>query len=194
MSDVIEIQSADGRTADASQELVRPREYHEMRYAGFWRRFVAYCLDALPITLFVSLVFYYFLGFDTTLDRYLSRKPGDLDAKREFIVSRNWIRNLSLTLYLAYCGLAEASLMRGTLGKWLVGIEVINTDGTSLTRTQAAKRNSAKALSFLALGLGCLWIAWSKNKQGWHDTLAETYVVRRSGNESPSNQSLNWTK
>ena len=151
-----------------------------MQFAGFWRRFFAYWLDAFPITVIVGAVFYFFLGFDTTLERYLNRKPNDHDARWEFLIARNQIRNLSLTLYFAYCALMEASSLRGTLGKWIMGIEVVNTDGSPLNYAQAVKRNSAKTLSFLALGLGCLCAAWSRNKQGWHDTQVDTFVVKRS--------------
>ena len=35
-----------------------------------------------------------------------------------------------------------------------------------------------KQVSFFALGLGCLWVAFDRNKQGWHDKVAHTYVVR----------------
>jgi uncharacterized RDD family membrane protein YckC len=116
-----------------------------MQFAGFWRRFAAYWLDALPITLIVVLVFYFFLGFDATLERYWSRGRGDVEARWEFLMARNRIRNTSMALYLAYCGLMEASALRGTLGKRLMGIEVVRGDGSPLTYVQAAKRNSAKA-------------------------------------------------
>jgi uncharacterized RDD family membrane protein YckC len=152
-----------------------------MRYAGFWRRFAAYWLDILPITAIVVVVYYTLLGFDATLERYRARGPGDVEGHLAFIETRAEIRNLSMALYLLYCGLAEASPLRGTLGKWLMGIQVVNLDGSPLTRVQAILRNSGKPLSFLIIGLGCLWIMWSRRKQGWHDMLADTLVVCRSG-------------
>ncbi len=33
-------------------------------------------------------------------------------------------------------------------------------------------------LSILGLGLGFFWIMWDKRKQGWHDKLAGTLVIR----------------
>ncbi|MBL8797929.1 MAG: RDD family protein [Planctomycetia bacterium] len=158
-----------------------------MEFAGFWRRVVAYLLDIVPITLAVALAFYVFYGFDETLSRYLNRPPGDLDARRQFLVERNQIRNVALGLYLLYCGFIEASPLRATVGKWLVGIEVLDMNGQRLTYPQAAKRNSGKALSFLVFGLGCLWVAWSREKRGWHDYLAGTCVrVRRTDTEVPA--------
>src|SRR5262245_18792621 len=150
-----------------------------MRFGGFWRRFAAYWIDTLPIVAVVAVVFYFFLGFDAKLERYLSRGPRDLDARRQFLGGRNDIRDLSLFLYLAYCAVMEASQLRGTVGKWIMGVAVVTEDGSRLTYTQSMKRNSAKIVSFLVLGLGCLSVAWSRSKQGWHDKLVGTYVVRR---------------
>jgi len=34
-------------------------------------------------------------------------------------------------------------------------------------------------VAVLPLGLGILWVAWDKKKQGWHDKMAKTLVVER---------------
>lgn len=39
-------------------------------------------------------------------------------------------------------------------------------------------RSVGYLLSVLPLGLGFLWIAWDRRKQGWHDKLAGTVVIR----------------
>jgi uncharacterized RDD family membrane protein YckC len=152
-----------------------------MQFAGFWRRFAAYWLDSLPITLLVGAFFYFFLGFDAKLHHYLARGFRDQQARAEFLDARNTVRDISLATYLVYCAVMEATALRGTLGKLLLGIEVVNSDGSALSFSQAAKRNLLKILSFLVCGLGCLWIAWSPKKQSWHDMLAGTFVVKRSG-------------
>ena len=35
-----------------------------------------------------------------------------------------------------------------------------------------------KFISGLVLNLGYLWVIWDGQKQGWHDKIADTYVVR----------------
>ncbi|MBN9518577.1 RDD family protein [bacterium] len=150
-----------------------------MRYAGFWRRFAAYCIDSIPIKLLVLVVCYNFFGFDAVWERYLTRKPEDIEARLEFLEARNRARDLGIALYLVYCWLAEGSAARGTLGKLIMGIEVRRADGTPLSSVDAARRNGAKLLSFFSLGLGFLWVAWSRKKQGWHDLLTGTVVVLR---------------
>jgi uncharacterized RDD family membrane protein YckC len=151
-----------------------------MGFAGFWRRFFAYWIDVLPILLAVGGVFYLFFGFDETIRRYLHRGPGDLQARFDFLLQRNRIRNLALSLYLLYCGLMEASPLRGTLGKWITGIQVVGAGGRPLTAGQISLRNAVKPLSFLVFGLGCLRVAWSPQKRAWHDSAAGSYVTLRS--------------
>jgi len=43
---------------------------------------------------------------------------------------------------------------------------------------QAIGRYLAYFVSALVLGLGFIWIAFDTRKQGWHDKLAGTVVVR----------------
>jgi uncharacterized RDD family membrane protein YckC len=148
-------------------------------FAGFWRRFFAFWFDYIPITLMVALLFYFFLGFDAKLHRYLEGGPRDQAAREEFLAARNDVRDVSMLIYLGYCSVMEATALRGTLGKWALGMVVVHSDGKPLTFFQAVRRNAGKPLSFLVCGLGCLWIAWSATKQSWHDMLAGTFVLHR---------------
>ncbi len=126
-------------------------------------------------------VFYLFFGFDETMQRYLHRRSGDVQARFDFLVQRNRIRNLALSLYFIYCGLMEASPLRGTVGKWIMGIQVVGAGGRPLTAGQISLRNAVKPFSFLVFGLGCLRVAWSPQKRAWHDSAAGSYVIFRSG-------------
>lgn len=38
--------------------------------------------------------------------------------------------------------------------------------------------SGGKFLSSLPLGLGNLWVGWDRRKQGWHDRIAGTCVIR----------------
>ncbi len=72
--------------------------------------------------------------------------------------------------------------LRGqTPGKMVTGIMVVDKQGKLPGLWRAALRELlGKLISALALFIGFLWIAWDPCKQGWHDKLAGTYVVRRS--------------
>ena len=66
-----------------------------------------------------------------------------------------------------------------TLGKMAVGIKVVNAEGSMPGLGIAALREiPGKIASFIVICLGFLWIIWDVRKQGWHDKIAKTYVVR----------------
>jgi uncharacterized RDD family membrane protein YckC len=59
-----------------------------------------------------------------------------------------------------------------------LGMRVVRTDGTPLTVTGAVMRYVGLILSVAALFIGIIWIAVDAEKQGWHDKIAGTHVVR----------------
>ncbi len=148
---------------------------------GLGLRVVAYLIDVIPITLLLAAVFYVFLGFDETVQRYFNREPDDLDARLAFLTQRNQIRDLSFLVYILYCAVLEGSALQGTIGKRLLGLRVTDSQGRHLTVGKAFARNSAKIISYLPCALGFLWALWSKQKRGWHDMIARTLVVKSTG-------------
>ncbi len=148
-----------------------------MRHAGFWRRLGAYTLDIVPILLLTAMVFYLFLGFDQTWRAYRA-ETRSLEARTQFLVERSQIRDSVFLVWLLYSTAMEASALQGTLGKRAARIRVVGPDGERLTLARSIGRNLAKLLSYLPPGLGFLWVAFSKQKRGWHDLVAGTDVVR----------------
>lgn len=148
-----------------------------MRHAGFWRRLSAYLIDVVPIVSLTGLVFYLFLGFDEAWAAYRAA-PGNLDVRARFLMHRNEIRDSSFLLWLIYCIVMEASPRQGTLGKAALGLRVVGPTGGRLTLAGSVGRNLAKLISYLSLGVGFLWVAFSKDKLAWHDKLANTTVVQ----------------
>jgi len=65
-----------------------------------------------------------------------------------------------------------------TIGGIVLGLKVARMDGQPLTFTVALVRALAAAFSFVVLFLGFFWIIWDKDRQGWHDKIAGTVVVR----------------
>ncbi len=61
-----------------------------------------------------------------------------------------------------------------------MGIRVVDAAGNRISVARSIGRNSFKLVSYFPIGLGFLWAAFSRKKQGWHDMVAKTYVVRRS--------------
>lgn len=147
-----------------------------MEHAGFWRRLAAFMIDTFPIQIVIFCIFYFFLGFDETLHNYMNG-PRDFDSRLEFLTERNRIRDSTWMIWIAYCMIAEASPLQGTLGKRLMGMRVVDRFGRRPTIFQAFTRNLGKIISALPIFLGFIWAAWSGKKQGWHDKLSGCYVV-----------------
>ncbi|HPC62336.1 MAG TPA: RDD family protein, partial [Verrucomicrobiota bacterium] len=65
-----------------------------------------------------------------------------------------------------------------TIGGIVLGLKVVRLDGAAVTFPVALVRGLAAAFSVVVLFLGFLWIAWDKDKQGWHDKIAGTLVLK----------------
>lgn len=141
------------------------------------KRFSAYLIDVLPITAIVLLVFYFFLDFDEILHRYLNER-GDQTVRKQFLQERNWIRNISLMVWVIYGTLMDASGFQGTFGKYLLKIRVADYNGNGISLARAFKRNVGKLVSVLPLFIGVLWILFDEQRRGLHDKFASTVVLK----------------
>lgn len=139
---------------------------NQAQYGGFWRRLFAYLIDVLvmiiPIVLLVSLS----LGVDPTLAEQ------DLDT---FKAAESW---LGLVLWWLYFALFNSSRWQGSIGKKLLGMKVTDARGRRISFVRASVRYFASLLSGALLMLGFLMIAFTRKKQGLHDFIAGTQVVR----------------
>jgi len=148
-----------------------------MQYVGFWKRFLAYVIDIIPIFLMVFGVSYFFLGFDATLSAYFTGERST-DSRADFLSERNKVRDTSLLLWVLYGLFMDCSKFQGTHGKLILGIKVVNGEGNRLTPIQSCKRASMKVVGAIPICLGYLWAAFREDKAAWHDLAARTVVVR----------------
>lgn len=64
-----------------------------------------------------------------------------------------------------------------TPGKWVAGIVVVDSDGRTPGPAAIPREMIGKLVSFLAVGIGFLWLIPDEKHQGWHDKIAGTFVV-----------------
>lgn len=64
-----------------------------------------------------------------------------------------------------------------TIGDTVMKIKVVRTDGQPLSWSTGIIRYVGVVISVVCLFIGLLWVLWDPNKQGWHDKIANTYVV-----------------
>ena len=169
--------SASAETADLPMEPTRavppapPMTYAEsLPKAGFWMRAVASLLDSLLLGL-VQFVFSLILGL--TAGSMLSGMEPHGEA---FI-------GLIATLFGALVGLTYSVFFTGycgqTPGKMALRIKVIRTTGEEISYGRAFVREvPGKFLSGILLGIGYLMAAFDSQKQGLHDRIANTYVIK----------------
>jgi len=126
-------------------------------YAGFWRRVAAAILDGLIVG---AVTAPFSIGMSSG-NRYSATAS-----------------SISTVVSWLYSALMESSAKQATLGKMALGIRVTDLDGNRIGFGKATGRYFAKILSALILGIGFLMVAFTERKQGLHDMLAGTLVVR----------------
>lgn len=91
---------------------------------------------------------------------------------------RTTAENLAVFLLLAYWVLMEALRDKGSFGKQVLGIRVVDARGRRPTLLRASLRNLSKLFSVLTLTIGFMMAGWTKRKQALHDLMADSYVIR----------------
>ncbi|MDA8126605.1 MAG: RDD family protein [Deltaproteobacteria bacterium] len=147
------------------------------RFGGFWRRFWAWCIDEILLYL-ISLMLYLLGRLALGLGRVSLGGSFALGGLPEGM-GRLMPLYTAFTLITAmvYFTWFHGSFGR-TPGKRLLGLRVVQVSGDPMTLGVAFLRWVGTLVSGLVLGLGYLWVAFDGRKQGWHDKLAATLVVR----------------
>lgn len=65
-----------------------------------------------------------------------------------------------------------------TIGKMIMHIRVVKVNGAPLMTADVVLRVLGYWINGLFFGLGWFWALFDKDRQGWHDKIAGTYVVQ----------------
>jgi len=69
-----------------------------------------------------------------------------------------------------------------TIGMMLLGLHVVrNVDGGKISWGNAVLRFVGLFVAFACLYIGVIWVAFDSRKQGWHDRIGGTVVIRKVG-------------
>ena len=131
----------------------------EVEYAGFWIRVLASIIDTLIIAALTLPI----AGFLITGDGIFGGVIGFLF---------NYIfPAVAVILFWVY--------KSATPGKMVFNLKIINVNtGEKPYVGQLIGRYLSYYVSILPLMLGIIWVAFDKKKQGWHDKLAATAVIK----------------
>jgi len=146
-----------------------------MQYGGFWIRLAAYMIDT--VVLMIPQYLLRFFYFSTVPVRsYVEYQTHNFIFAFFVALPLSWV-------YFAYL---TSSPWQATIGKRALGLVVTDYSGHRLTFGRATGRFFAKGLSGLILGIGFFMVGWTKRKQGLHDILAETLVIKIDRRQNPA--------
>ena len=133
--------------------------------AGFWIRFGALIIDVIIMQIVIVPILLAIYGWEYFSARALIKGPAD------------FLFSYALPIvFTIMCWM----LWRGTPGKLICGLRVVDAaTGETLELWQAILRYFGYIISAIPLMLGYIWVAFDARKQGFHDKLAKSLVVRR---------------
>ena len=153
--------------AERGKRVYQP---YTVQYAGFWWRFLAYIIDSM-----ISACVFFPLGVILGVAIVAS---GEDPTSPPMIAARFGLNGLSILAAWLYFALCESSSWQATVGKRLLGLRVTDLNGNRISFGKATGRHFGKILSALILFIGFIMIAFSDQKQGLHDTMAGTLVLK----------------
>lgn len=147
-------------------------------YAGFWIRLLAWIIDQVIIAVGLAILGG-ILGVISGVIVAITM-PGHHLSQNTSVALQIFSSVASLALTYLYFILMTKKY-QATLGKRLCGLMVVRLDGAALDwNTTLARELVGRLLNGLTLNIGYLIVIFTKQKQGLHDFIAKTTVVRRS--------------
>ncbi len=138
-----------------------------LEYAGFWIRVGASIIDSVLMMLITFPLLISVYG----MDYFDPEKSGFIAGPEDFLIS--WVLPaIAIIVFWIY--------KAATPGKMAISAFIVDEKtGKKASTGQLIGRYFGYFIASLPLGLGILWVAFDKKKQGWHDKLAGTVVVRK---------------
>ena len=132
-----------------------------MNYASRWARLFAWWIDVLVLVIIMAALWAAGLVGADNVD--------DLTATDRIIP---WVVAFGYFVVLTVA-------FGATLGKMAFGMKVVGADGAKVGIGAVLMREIVgKIVSFVVVLIGFVWILVDDNRQGWHDKIGKTFVVR----------------
>ena len=134
-------------------------------YAGFWIRTLAAIIDTVVLLIIIVPLLSMIYGTDYW------QSPNFVQGFWDIVI--NYV--LPLVAVVLFWVFRSA-----TPGKILTKLSIVDAKtGGKPSTGQFVIRYLGYYVSILPLFLGIIWVAFDKRKQGWHDKLAGTVVIKR---------------
>ncbi|MEW6687482.1 MAG: RDD family protein [Pseudomonadota bacterium] len=159
------------------------------RYVGFWARFVAFLVDSVvALAVIVPLLLAVhspaeWQRLSASLEEALAKAASGVQVDVSALVRDTGFSGpldvlIQVVLPIAAL-LAFWKFRNSSPGKMLFGARIADADtGKPPSDARLLARFLGYFVSILTLGIGFLWIAIDRRKQGLHDKIARTVVIR----------------
>lgn len=137
------------------------------RTAGFVTRLFAYVIDIVVVAGIVAIGGWIAVLIDNTVES-VGLDP-NVDLASIYVVMIPFIIALYFVMFWSLTG--------RTIGKWFMGLRVVNKHGKPPTIGRSIVRAIGYGLSALAFWMGYVWVLIDKERKAWHDHMAATWVV-----------------
>jgi uncharacterized RDD family membrane protein YckC len=146
------------------------------RTAGFVSRLFAFVVDLLVVAGIVAIGGWIAVLIDGVIEQI------GLTLR----VSLGGIYVVMIPLIIGSYFVMFWALTGRTIGKWVMGLRVVDLAGHPPTLSQSVIRIIGYGISAIVFWLGYLWVLVDDNRRAWHDHMARTWVVydyarKRSG-------------
>jgi uncharacterized RDD family membrane protein YckC len=153
----------------------------EDNLASFWIRLAAFIIDTIILSFIVDILLAVLATYGVLPDihAYANFEATITAINRMPAVERVAIQFIIYLSVILYNSIGETSKMKGSFGKRICRLVVVDVDGDRISFPNALLRGLGKVVIMYFMGIGFLTIFFSERRQGLHDYLAKTYVVRR---------------
>jgi uncharacterized RDD family membrane protein YckC len=162
---------------------------YAVSYAGFWKRLLAYIIDAIVLWI-PSVAIQKMMGGDVAdeaMKQAQLASPSDpqvlLTAMNHYYAAMSPAMLVLTVITWLYFAICESSPWQATPGKLALGIRVTDLQGNRISLPHALGRYAGKFLSAFILLIGFLMAAFTERKQALHDLIANTLVVNGRAND-----------
>ena len=167
-------------------EVITSSEQNQVRYAGFWLRFVAYIIDqfvigfagmilAIPVIIGIAAFGINLISMRNT-DDFFNR--GGLMMIGGIIGLIIIIALISIVMKWLYYALMESSRYGGTLGKMVLRLKVVDMEGNRVSFGRATGRYFSRIITNMTMLIGYIIAGFTEKKQALHDLIANCLVIR----------------
>ena len=154
----------------APARVARPGLMSGWHYAGFWVRFLGFVMDAIVLGMVAGALVPAALPF-------AGQRAAMTDTQAALLPAATWVALGTLLSTVYFIGFWA---WRGkTVGMMPFNMQVVRvSDGKKIGVARGLVRYVVGYISVIPWFLGLIWAAFDSRKQGWHDKIAGTVVIR----------------